>query len=61
MSEKLGQLALENLRKSGVEVILNSRVVGATEHALCMQHRLTEVKQIVVPDVVLILILAESA
>lgn len=34
MSEKLGQFALENLRKSGVEVILNSRVIGATEHGV---------------------------
>jgi NADH:quinone reductase (non-electrogenic) len=34
MSEKLGQFALENLRKSGVEVILNSRVIGASEHSV---------------------------
>ena len=34
MSEKLGQFALENLRKSGVEVILNSRVIGATEDSV---------------------------
>jgi NADH:ubiquinone reductase (H+-translocating) len=34
MSEELAQFALENLRKSGVEIILNSRVVGATEHSV---------------------------
>jgi NADH dehydrogenase len=31
MSEQLGQFALENLRKSGVEIILNSRVVAASK------------------------------
>jgi NADH dehydrogenase len=31
MSEELAQFALENLRKSGVEIILDSRVIGATE------------------------------
>ena len=34
MSEELAQFALEKLHKSGVEVILNSRVVGATEHSV---------------------------
>jgi len=34
MSEKLGQFALENLRKSGVEVILNSRVIGASQYSV---------------------------
>jgi NADH dehydrogenase len=34
MSEQLGQFALENLRKSGVEIILNSRVVGANERSV---------------------------
>jgi NADH dehydrogenase len=34
MSEELAQFALENLRKSGVEIILNSRVIGATEHSV---------------------------
>ncbi len=34
MSEELGQFALENLRKSGMEIILNSRVTGATEHSV---------------------------
>jgi len=34
MSEELAQFALENLRKSGVEIILNSRVVGASEHSV---------------------------
>jgi NADH:ubiquinone reductase (H+-translocating) len=33
MNEELGKFALENLRKSGVEIILNSRVTGATEHS----------------------------
>jgi NADH:ubiquinone reductase (H+-translocating) len=31
MSEQLGQFTWENLRKSGVEIILNSPVVGANE------------------------------
>jgi NADH:ubiquinone reductase (H+-translocating) len=34
MSEKLGQFALENLRRSGVEIILNSRVVGASKSSV---------------------------
>jgi NADH:ubiquinone reductase (H+-translocating) len=34
MSEELAQFALENLRKSGVEIILNSRVIGASEHSV---------------------------
>ncbi|MGC2682760.1 MAG: FAD-dependent oxidoreductase [Candidatus Nitrosopolaris sp.] len=34
MSEELGRFALKNLRKSGVEIILNSRVIGATEHSV---------------------------
>jgi NADH dehydrogenase FAD-containing subunit len=34
MSEQLGQFALENLRKSGVEIILNSRVVGASKRSV---------------------------
>lgn len=34
MSEELAQFALEKLRKSGVEIILNSRVIGATEHSV---------------------------
>ncbi|MGA9154207.1 MAG: NAD(P)/FAD-dependent oxidoreductase, partial [Candidatus Nitrosopolaris sp.] len=34
MSEELAQFALENLRKSGVEIILNTRVVGASEHSV---------------------------
>ena len=34
MSEELAQFALENLHKSGVEIILNSRVIGATEHSV---------------------------
>ncbi|MFZ0510097.1 MAG: FAD-dependent oxidoreductase [Candidatus Nitrosopolaris sp.] len=34
MSEELAQFALENLRKSGVEIILNSRVIAATEHSV---------------------------
>jgi NADH dehydrogenase len=34
MTEDLAQFALENLRKSGVEIILNSRVVGASEHSV---------------------------
>ncbi|MGA9153660.1 MAG: FAD-dependent oxidoreductase [Candidatus Nitrosopolaris sp.] len=34
MTEELAQFALENLRKSGVEIILNSRVVGANEHSV---------------------------
>jgi NADH:ubiquinone reductase (H+-translocating) len=34
MSEELAQFALQNLRKSGVEIILNSRVIGATEHSV---------------------------
>ena len=34
MSEELAQFALEKLHKSGVEVILNSRVTGATEHSV---------------------------
>ena len=34
MSEELAQFALKKLHKSGVEVILNSRVVGATEHSV---------------------------
>jgi hypothetical protein len=28
------QFALENLRKSGVEITLNSRVIGASEHSV---------------------------
>jgi NADH dehydrogenase FAD-containing subunit len=34
MSEELAQFALENLRKSGVEIILNSRVIGTTKHSV---------------------------
>jgi NADH dehydrogenase len=34
MSEELAQFALEKLRKSGVEIILNSRVTGTTEHSV---------------------------
>jgi NADH dehydrogenase FAD-containing subunit len=34
MSEQLGLFALENLRKSGVDVILDSRVVGASERSV---------------------------
>ncbi|MGC1932902.1 MAG: NAD(P)/FAD-dependent oxidoreductase [Candidatus Nitrosopolaris sp.] len=34
MSEELAQFALENLRKSGVEIILNSRIIAATEHSV---------------------------
>jgi NADH dehydrogenase FAD-containing subunit len=34
MSEELGQFALEKLQKSGVEIILNSRVIGATKHSV---------------------------
>jgi NADH:ubiquinone reductase (H+-translocating) len=34
MSEELAQFAFENLRKSGVEIILNSRVTGATKHSV---------------------------
>src|SRR5262249_34667750 len=34
MSEELAQFALEKLRKSGVEIILNSLVTGATEHSV---------------------------
>jgi NADH:ubiquinone reductase (H+-translocating) len=31
MSEELGQFALKNLRKKGIEIILNNRVIGATK------------------------------
>jgi NADH dehydrogenase FAD-containing subunit len=34
MSEELGQFALEKLQKSGVEIILNSRVILATKHSV---------------------------
>jgi NADH dehydrogenase len=34
MSEELGQFALENLGRSGVEIILNSRVVGASKSSV---------------------------
>jgi NADH:ubiquinone reductase (H+-translocating) len=34
MSQELAQFALEKLRKGGVEIILNSRVIGATEHSV---------------------------
>ncbi len=37
MTEELGQFALESLRKGGVEVILNSRVIGATEHSVKLE------------------------
>ena len=39
MTEELAQFALENLRKSGVEIILNSRVVGASEHSVKLKDR----------------------
>jgi hypothetical protein len=38
MTEDLAQFALENLRKSGVEIILNSRVVGASGHSYKHYH-----------------------
>src|SRR5206468_99923 len=31
MSEELGQFALENLCKKGIEIILNNRVIGVTK------------------------------
>ena len=37
MSKKLAEFALERLRKSGIEVILNNRVIGATSNTVSLK------------------------
>jgi NADH dehydrogenase FAD-containing subunit len=38
MSEELAEFALQKLRNSGVEVILNTRVVGATANSVKLSN-----------------------